>query len=48
MMKWDVFFNCLRQIENKKSQNHHEEAFDYKSNEAIDKLKEYNIKLELF
>ncbi len=42
------FYNCLQQIEQKKAQNHHEEVFDYKSKQALDKLKNYNVKLESF
>lgn len=42
------FYNCLKQIESKKEQNLHEELFDYKSNQALKKLNEYNVKLELF
>jgi len=42
------FFNCLEQIRLKKDKNTHEEVFDYKSKEAIEKLKTYRIKLEGF
>lgn len=42
------FYNCLKQIEHKKDQNHHEEVFDYKSKEALEKLKNFNVKLESF
>lgn len=41
------FCNCLKQISLKKHKNHHEEVFDYKSEEALDALKNYNIRLNL-
>ena len=42
------FYNCVKLVTVKKEQNHHEEVFDYKSKDAIDKLKNYNVKLESF
>ena len=41
------FINCIKQIALKKEQNIHEEEFDYSSEESIESLKNYNIKLEL-
>lgn len=41
------FYNCIKQIALKKERNLHEEIFDYKSEEALLTLKNYNIKLEL-
>ncbi|WP_426092627.1 acyl-CoA thioesterase [Flavobacterium sp. DSR3-2] len=40
------FFNCIKQIALKKERDLHEEEFDYNSNEALESLKKYNIKLE--
>jgi uncharacterized protein (TIGR00369 family) len=41
------FCNCIKQIALKKEKDLHEEEFDYKSKEALEGLKKYNIKLEL-
>lgn len=41
------FCNCIKQISLKKHKDHHEEVFDYKSEEALKALKDYNIKLNL-
>lgn len=41
------FYNCIKQIALKKERNLHEEIFDYKSDEALLTLKNYNVKLEL-
>ncbi len=41
------FYNCLKQIAQKKDRNLHEEIFDYSSNEAIEKLKEYNVLVQI-
>lgn len=41
------FYNCIKQIELKKDRNLHEEIFNYKSVEALENLKKYNIKLSL-
>jgi acyl-CoA hydrolase len=41
------FYNCIKQIALKKERNLHEEIFDYKSEEALLTLNNYNIKLEL-
>lgn len=42
------FYNCVKLVTVKKEQNLHEEIFDFKSKDAIDKLKNYNVKLESF
>lgn len=41
------FFNCIKQIALKKEQSIHERKFDYCSNESLESLKKYNIRLEL-
>ena len=41
------FYNCIKQIELKKDRNKHEEIFDYKSKEALENLKNFNVKLHL-
>ena len=41
------FYNCVKQIASKKDRNLHEEIFDYKSAEALEGLKKYNVALEL-
>lgn len=42
------FYNCLKQIALKKDRNLHEEVFDYKSENALENLKTYNVKVEIF
>jgi uncharacterized protein (TIGR00369 family) len=42
------FYNCIKLIELKKERNHHEEVFDYKSEETLEILKNYNVQLEHF
>jgi len=39
------FCNCIKLISLKKDKNQHEEIFDYKSKEAIAKLRSYHVKL---
>lgn len=39
------FCNCIKMISLKKDKNLHEEIFDYKSKEAMEKLKNYHVKL---
>jgi uncharacterized protein (TIGR00369 family) len=39
------FCNCIKMISLKKDRNLHEEAFDYKSDQAIEILKNYHVKL---
>ena len=39
------FYNCIKLIALKKDKNLHEEVFDYKSADAIEKLKNYHVKL---
>jgi acyl-CoA hydrolase len=41
------FYNCVKQVATKKEIDKHEELFDYKSDEALSELKNYNVKLEL-
>ncbi|WP_395066358.1 acyl-CoA thioesterase [Flavobacterium sp.] len=41
------FCNCIKQIALKKERNLHEEIFDYKTDEALSALKNYNVKLEM-
>jgi hypothetical protein len=41
------FYNCVKQIASKKEQDLHEEIFDYKSDDAILGLSNYNVKLEI-
>jgi acyl-CoA hydrolase len=41
------YHNALRRIAHKKEHNHHEETFDHSSKEAIEALKDYNVKIEL-
>jgi uncharacterized protein (TIGR00369 family) len=41
------YFNCIKQVSLKKEQNIHEEVFDYTSDESLESLKKYNVKLEL-
>ncbi|MGZ9735640.1 acyl-CoA thioesterase [Flavobacterium sp. GNP002] len=41
------FCNCIKQIALKKEKDLHEEKFDYTSQESLESLKKYNIKLEL-
>lgn len=41
------YFNCIKQVSLKKEQNIHEEIFDYTSEESLESLKKYNVKLEL-
>ena len=39
------FYNCVKQIALKKERNLYEEIFDYESEEALNKLKNYNVKV---
>lgn len=39
------FYNCVKMISVKKEKQWHEEVFDYKSEEAIANLKQYNVRL---
>jgi len=41
------FYYCIKMIAVRKDKQEHEEIFDYKSEEAILMLKNYNVKLEL-
>lgn len=39
------FYNCIKMIEARKDKQNHEEIFDYKSDEALQNLCNYNVKL---
>ncbi|RXR22512.1 acyl-CoA thioesterase [Flavobacterium stagni] len=41
------FYNCIQQIEARKTRNRHEIEFDYKSDEALKNLENYNVKVEM-
>lgn len=41
------FWNCIKMIAIKKDKQNHEETFDYKSEEALSELHNYNVQLEL-
>jgi uncharacterized protein (TIGR00369 family) len=41
------FYICIKLIETKKEKNLHEEIFDYKSEDALNGLSKYNVKLEV-
>lgn len=41
------FYGCIKLIANKKDKQAHEETFDYKSEEALMNLKNYNVNIEL-
>jgi len=41
------YYNALKRISHRKERNLHEETFDYRSKEALEGLKDYNVKLEL-
>jgi acyl-CoA hydrolase len=41
------FYNCIKQIALKKERNQYEEIFDYKSEEALLALQNYNVKVEI-
>ncbi len=41
------FYYCIKMIAVRKDKQEHEEIFDYKSEEALLTLKNYNVKLEL-
>ncbi len=41
------FYNCIKTIAIKKDKLNHEELFDYKSAEALENLKNYNVKVEI-
>lgn len=47
---WDEirrFYNCLKMIAVRKDKKDHEEAFDYKSEEALSNLANYNVQVEI-
>ncbi len=41
------FYNCLKMIETRKEKQIHEEIFDYKSEQAILNLNNFNVKLDI-
>ncbi len=41
------FYKCIKQIEIKKERSLHEEYFDFKSEKAIENLKNYNVELSI-
>lgn len=41
------FYNCVKMIELKKENTKHEEIFDYKSLDAIENLKKFNVQLDI-
>jgi uncharacterized protein (TIGR00369 family) len=41
------FYNCIKIIESRKDKKDHEEFFNYKSDEAILNLNNYNVKIDL-
>lgn len=41
------FWNCIKLISTKKEKQKHEETFDYKSEEALSHLNEYNVQIDL-
>lgn len=40
------YYNCLKMIAVRKDKQEHEEVFNYKSEEALQNLKNYNVKIE--
>lgn len=42
------FYNCVKLIANKKDKQAHENSFDYKSEEALSNLSQYNVQLEMY
>ena len=41
------FFYCLKLISTRKDKKEHEVVFDYKSEAALESLKNYNIKIDI-
>lgn len=41
------FYNCIKMISNRKEKQKHENNFDYKSEEALSNLSNYNVQIEL-
>lgn len=41
------FYNCLKMIAVRKEKKEHEEVFDYKSDEALLNLSNYNVKIDI-
>ncbi|MFM2230988.1 MAG: hypothetical protein RL607_2246 [Bacteroidota bacterium] len=50
LSNWDDirrFYNCIQQIEARKTRNRHEVEFDYKAAEALKNLENFNVKVEM-
>ena len=41
------FFYCVKLISTRKDKQNHEEVFDYKSEAALESLKNYNVKIDM-
>lgn len=41
------FYNCIKMISNKKEKQNHEMTFDYKSEDALSHLTNFNVQLEI-
>ncbi|RTZ07455.1 acyl-CoA thioesterase [Flavobacterium sp. GSP6] len=41
------FYNCIKLIALKEEKNLHKEAFDYRSEKALENIKKYNVRVEL-
>lgn len=41
------FWNCIKMIAIKKDKQNHEETFDYKSEEALSELNNYNVQIDI-
>lgn len=41
------YYNALKRISHRKERSLHEETFDYRSKEALEALKEYNVKVDI-
>jgi uncharacterized protein (TIGR00369 family) len=42
------FYNCIKMISVRKEKQVHEEVFDYKSEEALSNLSNYNVQVEIY
>lgn len=42
------FYNCLKMISVRKEKQEHDEVFDYKSDEALSNLSNYNVQLDIY
>lgn len=41
------FYNCLKKMAIKRERDHHEETFDYSSQEVLKELEQYNVTVQL-